>query len=294
MFRLPQPPNSFTASVTSPVVDMVETSTVLGPLLQACYPARSEMDSPYALSKVNHDNTRVVLEAARKYDIAAVDGPASVRLLELMYYDTLAVYATAARFGLQQVADTAARQFLKSKLMQIPCSTSMNDMSAYQLYELLHYHHRCGEAARVAVSDCYESTDLDEDHNLDSIFTTEQLCECFRMRNEWAPLDHTMDTEFYALPAIWQFVQCTADALLLHPDPIVIVSPEEIQVRPSSNMPLCEGGIYGGCMALTTIDQLSNFYQFIMKRVTEAIAKVGSNFVHHTLLYLLTHFRTLS
>ncbi|EIM86434.1 uncharacterized protein STEHIDRAFT_156748 [Stereum hirsutum FP-91666 SS1] len=276
MLTLPQPPSDNTSTPTNPVIGMTEPSSVLIPLIRACYPARREHEldatdtahpgGQTASGKPNHDLIREILEAARKYDIAAFDSTASALLHGFIEGDPIAVYATAARFSLKSVAAAAAKQTLKSKFMTHRSAEAMNYMTPVQLYDLLQYHRRCGEAAHDAIN--HFARNVDEEDRFYYMFTDSKPCSCFRR------LDMTMlgddDSGSWALPSVWDFLQYAAAAAKDHPDPQVILSYDEIQAHPRWEGAACSD--YDNCAASGPMS-LEPFYAKLMKMVTEAVNK---------------------
>lgn len=284
MFTLPQPSSPPTPASTISVVEMAEHSTVLTPLLRACYPARYDDAQPRSNSKtadavprsphstgiLSLDLIRMVLEAARKFEIASFDAPATMLLLDLVPKDPIAVYATAVRFSLITVAAAAAKQTLKFKHMEFQSLDSLNYMTAVQLYDLLRYHRRCGEAAHHAIEYSFyddwlgELPDFDE---LEFCITREPQCDCYQ--------PCTKDDEgadWYALPSVWEFLTLAAQAVKDHPDPLVIISSEEILHHPRAERR--RSAKCHWCMANEPMDAVEKLYTVLMKLVAEAIDRV--------------------
>lgn len=285
MFTLPQPSAPSMSVSTVPVIEMAEHSTVLTPLLRACYPARytdaqpeceaqtadAVPRSPHPTGILGHDLIRQVLEAARKFDIASFDAPATNLLLDLVPKDPIAVYATAVRFSLKVVAAAAAKQTLKFKHMEFESSDSMNYMTAVQLYDLLRYHRRCGEAAHAAIQhDFYYDWlgDLPDGDELDFCIIRDQRCDCYRPHDT----DCDDDADWYALPSVWRFLTRVAEAVKNHPDPLVILSPDETVCHPRAEARISESCQY--CRATEPMGAVELLYTVLMKLVAEAIDRV--------------------
>lgn len=284
MFTLPQPSSPSTPVSMVPVVEMAEHSSVLTPLLRACYPARyadaqAESDaqtadavprSPHPTGILGHDLIRQVLEAARKFDIASFDAPATNLLLDLVPKEPIAVYATAVRFSLKVVAAAAAKQTLKFKHMEFPTSDSMNYMTAVQLYDLLRYHRNCGQAAHDAIEhDFYYDWlgDLPDEDELDYCIMRDQRCDCYQPRAKYEE-----DADWYALPSVWEFLTRAAEAVKNHPDPLVIISPVEVVDHPRAEPRISESCQY--CVATKPMYTVERLYTVLMKLVEEAIDQV--------------------
>lgn len=293
MFTLPQPPSQSAHTSTTPVIEMAEHSTILAPLLRACYPARynarlepetnigsADTDAclPISTGKLSHDLIRQVLETARKYDIAAFDDPATMLLLDLIPKDPIGVYATAARYSLKAVAAAAAKQTLKFKHMELDPSESMNFMTAVQLYDLLRYHRACGKAAHDAITYGFDTwlEDLPDNEELNFTIVRDKCCECYEPRQKY---DETAD--WFALPSVWEFLNNAAEAVKNHPDPLVVISHKEVVMFPRAEPKISEKCQW--CTANEPMYDTERLYTVLMKLVTEAVETVR----HNSVLFVL-------
>ncbi|EIW79747.1 hypothetical protein CONPUDRAFT_83062, partial [Coniophora puteana RWD-64-598 SS2] len=147
MFTLPQPVSA-EPPAEAPVVPISEMAEAFEPLLLICYPA-----TPPVVEALR--DVRVLLEVARKYDIACAVQFAANQLISPRFLETnpVGVYCIAACYGLESVARAAALQTLNIPSFGRPSAyveeMELVPMSTY--HRLLDYHYRCGQAAaRVA------------------------------------------------------------------------------------------------------------------------------------------------
>jgi hypothetical protein len=146
MFMLPQNMTQTDAS-SIPVIPMAESSTTLESLLLLSYPAATPNFNSL-------EDTKVVLEAARKYDMLAVVSRAKdIVFAKFLPTNSLELYALSCIFGWRQHARMAATRTLEMDLKDLGRPNSefagMRDISAFDYHKLLIYHYECGVAAQA-------------------------------------------------------------------------------------------------------------------------------------------------
>ncbi|EIW53683.1 uncharacterized protein TRAVEDRAFT_52800 [Trametes versicolor FP-101664 SS1] len=135
-----------------PVVDVTESSTVWRLLLQFCYLRTDEPLLPLAM-------IRILLEAAKKYQMAAVKTwmQRTLSRPDYVHYSVaLRTYAIACAYGLPDVARLAARGYRKAFDDKEQQGEELDLISARQYKHLLDYHERCCAAAQTAISDIFK------------------------------------------------------------------------------------------------------------------------------------------
>ncbi|KAI0369736.1 hypothetical protein BV20DRAFT_996166 [Pilatotrama ljubarskyi] len=153
MFAAPQPISHGMSSRTMRRREAMASrntqhGNTLEKLLRAVYPC------PPTLSYAFFDDIKPVAEAAHKYRLDYVTSALSPRLREFSRDEPVRVYAWAVRFSMDDIAERAARDFLR-----IPDSLlyadELADISGSSYHQLLEYRHRC-RTAMAALS----TTDL--------------------------------------------------------------------------------------------------------------------------------------
>ncbi|OAX40166.1 hypothetical protein K503DRAFT_715050 [Rhizopogon vinicolor AM-OR11-026] len=141
MFTLPQ---SQSDASSVPVIPMTESSTTLNSLLLLCYPAATPTFNCL-------DDAKVVLEAAKKYDMGeALSRASDLIMAQFLQTESLELYALSCRFGWKHHAQTAAAQSLLIKDLENPTSywfAGIRDITALDYHRLIVYRYQCGVAA---------------------------------------------------------------------------------------------------------------------------------------------------
>ncbi|KAJ7208271.1 hypothetical protein GGX14DRAFT_365547 [Mycena pura] len=144
MFGLPQPESS----PAIPVIDMQESSAALDLALRFFYPAAQP--NVATLEKLQE-----VLEVVMKYDMQCVVPMVKQHLEKYQSSRPLAVYAIAFRHRWKDVAAAAAKESLKYPLRSLntEAPAELEGVTAIGYHELLHYHSRCADAARLTTAE---------------------------------------------------------------------------------------------------------------------------------------------
>lgn len=160
------------------VISVSEPSRTLSVLLEICYPTPNP-------DVTNLHDIVDALTAADKYEMlgaSQVLRSALTALKDVPSEDPVLLYFIACRFGMRELAVTAARRTLRSEIMQL--STPVSDLDALGVsggcfYRLLDYHRRCRAAARSIV---------DTDTWIDAALQREMVNHCrakFRTTSCW-------------------------------------------------------------------------------------------------------------
>ncbi|TFK81900.1 hypothetical protein K466DRAFT_666848 [Polyporus arcularius HHB13444] len=132
--------NSLEGTLTSkaepPVIDFLEHSSVLDPLLRTCYPP------PHTANLPSLDALKPVLAAAHKYQMEGVLEVFKKDLLEYAHITPLRVYLLAPSFDMPDVAEVAAGLFIARPNADDYVS-ELEELSAGSYYRLLAYRKRC-------------------------------------------------------------------------------------------------------------------------------------------------------
>ena len=133
-----------------PCVPVSDDGRHLFCLLSQCDP-RCQRSSPTL------DNLAMTLAIADKYDIDFMVARARKDLLAHESHDSvesepLAAFAIAVRFRLDELAQKAAQETLRSSLTACPNSPHLKHISAFALHNLNNYHFKCRRAVRVLLA----------------------------------------------------------------------------------------------------------------------------------------------
>ncbi|KAI0328709.1 hypothetical protein GY45DRAFT_958965 [Cubamyces sp. BRFM 1775] len=133
-------PSSPTSSSPAAVPEVPENSNTLDALLRICYP----ISNP---TFCDLDVMKPVLAAAHKYQMGFVLETLGIRLVELARDVPLRVYAIAIRYDMDDVARTAARQFLRHDWNPAGGHPAeLDDISGSAYHRLLAYRRKCADA----------------------------------------------------------------------------------------------------------------------------------------------------
>ncbi|KAF7359669.1 hypothetical protein MVEN_00691100 [Mycena venus] len=141
MFHIPQPESA----PAVPVIDVSESSGALNRALSFFYPAA------HANVATVEELKEVIGILVSKYDMQCVIPTVKLHLEKYRSSDPLAVYAIAAAYGWEDIALAAAKESLKHPLRNLSADAppSLDGLTAAAYHNLLQYHYRCGEAARL-------------------------------------------------------------------------------------------------------------------------------------------------
>jgi hypothetical protein len=128
-----------------PIVVMPEDSTLLGSLLQFCYPI-------CAVNPPQLETLQIVLanlELSRKYIIEGMERRARQELVSSRFLDEepLRVFAVALSRKLEQEARFAAVKTLRHPLSALPYTSELEDVTAGDIMRLQSYHRACAEVS---------------------------------------------------------------------------------------------------------------------------------------------------
>ncbi|KAA1476986.1 hypothetical protein DENSPDRAFT_844117 [Dentipellis sp. KUC8613] len=177
MFQLPQPANS------ALVVDVPETSRILGIILRASYPFGSSISRFQELGDIEQ-----VLEAALKYDMDAMVSVARRRLLNQC---PLRMFVLGCRLNREDICQSAATTLLSHRLQSLD-SEVLHRISGHQYHILTQWHSRCCEAASNAVSTRSWFTPC-------GVLKKTPGCDC------WVQDSRSQD--WYAPTCVWQYLE---------------------------------------------------------------------------------------
>ncbi|TCD67831.1 hypothetical protein EIP91_011893 [Steccherinum ochraceum] len=132
-----------------PVIDMAEDSEFLEAMLMFCYPVScdpiTDADNPPKL-------LRVVLEIARKFEIARARSCATAYMVNIAATDPVLVYALSCQYGFVDLARRAAEcslQFRADFLLRPHPEAELSHLTAEAFRSLMMYHDRCRQAAEL-------------------------------------------------------------------------------------------------------------------------------------------------
>ncbi|EIM83861.1 uncharacterized protein STEHIDRAFT_123438 [Stereum hirsutum FP-91666 SS1] len=92
------------------------------------------------------------LQAAHKYEMPIFDDIDEAMIADAVKVNPLAVYATACRLHMQNIADIAARATLKQSSSVNRRTDELHGITGMQYYNLQQYHRDCGAASAEACS----------------------------------------------------------------------------------------------------------------------------------------------
>ncbi|KAJ7257448.1 hypothetical protein C8J57DRAFT_1648520 [Mycena rebaudengoi] len=141
MFSLPQQADAPKA----PVIDVAEDSDILDKALRFFYPGAQPIVATL-------DELRCIIEIlVSKYDMECVESETAKDHLALYLPESpLAVYCIAVAHQWEDMAMLAAKESLKLRLRahDTVAPPELNRIPAAAYHNLLHYHYRCGVAAK--------------------------------------------------------------------------------------------------------------------------------------------------
>ncbi|KAJ7206694.1 hypothetical protein C8J57DRAFT_1614663 [Mycena rebaudengoi] len=140
MFSLPQQADAPKA----PVIDVAEDSDILDKALRFFYPGAQPIVATL-------DELRCIIEIlVSKYDMECVSETAKDHLALYLPESPLAVYCIAVAHQWEDMAMLAAKESLKLRLRahDTVAPPELNRIPAAAYHNLLHYHYRCGVAAK--------------------------------------------------------------------------------------------------------------------------------------------------
>ncbi|KAH8096643.1 hypothetical protein BXZ70DRAFT_327974 [Cristinia sonorae] len=144
MFTLPQAlSEEIVDEPPIPVIEMSETGSTLGALLQFIYP----MVDPWIETL---DELTLVLDAATKYDMTVARETLRKLLIAPRFVAKwpTRVYAIASRFELEEEAKIASRYTLTVNVLDCPLSEDLKYITAYSYHRLLDLHRSRAKAAQ--------------------------------------------------------------------------------------------------------------------------------------------------
>ncbi|CDO76969.1 hypothetical protein BN946_scf184281.g16 [Trametes cinnabarina] len=143
MFTLPTNPDTILVPI-----DVTETASTLEDLLRFCYP----MEPPELLGFRRH---RLVLEAARKYEMEFIARPLNNRLRNFLPTEAMRVYCLAYKYEDGELAQAAARQLLLQPrlfdLLHPP--PEFDELPITALAKLMAYREQSATAAAAVLLD---------------------------------------------------------------------------------------------------------------------------------------------
>ena len=119
-----------------PIIEVTESSSTLNILLRLCYPVENPDLS-------NLEDIRRFLEARRKYMIEVFDRTVKDALSRVTESKPFAVFALASRYGLEEVANDAAKRMLCFPQTDVSDQAALKDITASQYHRLLQYRRDC-------------------------------------------------------------------------------------------------------------------------------------------------------
>jgi hypothetical protein len=135
--EIPSPLESDNQRHGLPVIQLTETSSTINIILRLCYP----VENP-DLSAL--EDIRLFLEARRKYMIEAFDQTSKDALAQIAQSRPFDVYALASRYGLEGVANDAAKQLLCfSQADVLVDESALKDITGEQYLRLMQYRREC-------------------------------------------------------------------------------------------------------------------------------------------------------
>jgi len=155
MFRLPQPPAENNDNDTKdglPIVRLTEGSKTLETLFSMCYPMT--LVNPVVAAPEELEDTKLLMEAALKYEVAMVEEQARTWLIALRFLkkDPVMIYIIACQWNLEKEARVAARFAIGHAIHKKPLEKELDMMTKREFQALLQYIVRCNAAmAKYAV-----------------------------------------------------------------------------------------------------------------------------------------------
>jgi hypothetical protein len=145
MFTVPQPD----PAPIKPTVEVAESSAVLNRALRFFYPGVQPV-----VENLN-ELGEIIGVLVDKYDAESVIPAAKEHLKRYIVDEPLAVYVIAYTIRWEDLGIATARQTLKLRLRSIDAVSPphLDRIPATAYHNLLHYHHRCGLAAKAVTTD---------------------------------------------------------------------------------------------------------------------------------------------
>lgn len=147
--------NSSGVPDASAVVRMTDDGDTLAELLGLLYPSPAgHAIAEWDISRFAKSTSQRVIRAAQRYGFTFVVRAYQMRLRQLLREAPLRIYCITAIFDWTEDMAAAAKRlaFMEIETMQCP---EMDDLPAHHYHRLLVYHHRCQQALRGVIANCF-------------------------------------------------------------------------------------------------------------------------------------------